>query len=201
MNNTILPPQTKLFKPGESPESPIGSDFHYTPASNTPTNFSSFTVTGENDSSLALPENPVDDFSSSIATQPPIKSPTLRDPEKLDKLTCSLNLFYRSGSQGCVCRQIQVFSRSRYAALSTDASVAREALAQDASFIRNDMEFFGALQREYKHNMCGFWRRWLSMKTLRSIRLLTVCTIYITCNGTVGALILTKPLVQARRPT
>ena len=80
-------------------------------------------------------------------------SPTV---DGLNKPTCSLNLMcYRPGSQGCIRRQIQV-ARKEYPGM-----------------IRTDQEFFHALHREYEQYICGFWRRYLSLKTLRQIRLLS----------------------------
>ncbi|ORY02662.1 hypothetical protein BCR34DRAFT_605497 [Clohesyomyces aquaticus] len=88
----------------------------------------------------------------------------------LKKPTCSLNLIcYRPGSQGCVLQQIRVISRSRYTS-DTDYT---QAIKADPSLITSDQEFFARIRQEYNTKICNFWRRHLSLKTLRHIRLLS----------------------------
>jgi hypothetical protein len=101
---------------------------------------------------------------STVAHQLSVHPPTLQTVaspgfDGLNKPTCSLNLMcYRSGSQGCIRRQIQVV---------------RKWGEGYPEMIRNDQEFFQALHHEYEQHICGFWRRYLSLKTLRQIRLLS----------------------------
>jgi hypothetical protein len=87
------------------------------------------------------------------------------------KPTCSLNLIcYRPGRQGCVLRQIQVISRARF---HTDEDY-NAAVKQNEGIVWTDVGLFKLLYREYNGHMCGFWRRYLSLETLRQVRLLTV---------------------------
>jgi hypothetical protein len=44
---------------------------------------------------------------------------------------------------------------------------------ENASMIFNDRQFFHALHQEYEQHIRGFWRRYLSLKTLRRIRVLS----------------------------
>lgn len=105
--------------------------------------------------------------------QPPTQNVLLAssndDPET--KPTCSLSLIcYRSGAQGCITRQIRVALRRKY----DGEQVSAGALEEDG-LIWNDEQFFADLQKQYEHEMCSFWRRKLSLKTLRKFRLLSVC--------------------------
>lgn len=110
-----------------------------------------------------------DQFSVLPPTQT-VSSPTIGS---LTKPTCSLNLMcYRSGSQGCVRRQIHVLSQARLG-ISRDNYTKIVSIKNSGGLIRSDEEFFAALHREYEHHICGFWRRYLSLKTLRRIRLLS----------------------------
>jgi hypothetical protein len=94
-----------------------------------------------------------------------------QDLQHVVKPTCSLNLIcYRPGSQGCVLRQIRVISRSRF---DTQGDYDR-AVKEEEKLICTDRGFFKVLRQEYDHDICGFWRRHLSLKTLRQIRLLSV---------------------------
>jgi hypothetical protein len=89
----------------------------------------------------------------------------------LEKPTCSLNLIcYRPGTQGCVLRQVRVVDKQRFKH-ETDYE---EAVEQDPDILETDREFFEAMRNEYNEHMCSFWRRYLSLKTLRIIRLLSV---------------------------
>lgn len=119
MDPAILPPHTERFSPKQSPYC------CYEPAPvETLTSYYYPTAFGGYGNSLTQPANPVNDISSSIPTQPAIEPLTPRDNEKLNKPTCSLSLLcYRSGRQGCVRRQIQVYSQAKYAALSGGASI------------------------------------------------------------------------------
>jgi hypothetical protein len=89
----------------------------------------------------------------------------------LEKPTCSLNLIcYRPGSQGCVLRQVRVLNRQR----SKDNVELENSLKLDSDLIETDQDFFEAIRAEYSEHMCGFWRHYFSLKTLRHIRLLSV---------------------------
>ncbi|KAF2469734.1 uncharacterized protein BDR25DRAFT_39049 [Lindgomyces ingoldianus] len=83
------------------------------------------------------------------------------------KPTCSLNLICYS--KGCSMGQIIVTTRERFA---NDEQYQR-ALSKTPTLVSTDGEFFQALRNRYSRDMCGFWQRYFSLKTLRSIRLLS----------------------------
>jgi len=105
---------------------------------------------------ISPPASTAIDQSTALPPTQTATSPTIDD---WSKPTCSLNLMcYRPGSQGCIRRQIQV---------------ARKSSEEYPAMIQTDQDFFQALHREYEQHICGFWRRYLSLKTLRQIRLLS----------------------------
>lgn len=119
--------------------------------------------------------------STSVVIEPSVLPPTqtVTSPavDSLSKPTCSLNLMcYRSGSQGCIRRQIQVASRARWAASTPDVS--EKPSKENESMIFDDRQFFHALHQEYEQHIRGFWRRYLSLKTLRRIRVLSYSRYY-----------------------
>ncbi|KAH7091576.1 hypothetical protein FB567DRAFT_277472 [Paraphoma chrysanthemicola] len=82
--------------------------------------------------------------------------------------TCSLNLVcYRGGSEGCITRQVQTALASRFS--SEEAFQAT--IAKNPQLIASDEAFFCELRHLYR-DMSGFWRRCLSLKTLRGLRIL-----------------------------
>jgi hypothetical protein len=104
-----------------------------------------------------------------LVIPPQVEAMTEKD---LDKPTCSLNLIcYRPGSQGCILRQIRVIDKKRFEALNDY----HQTLKLNPGIIETDHDFFDAIRTEYTKNMCSFWRRKFSLKTLRQIRLLSVC--------------------------
>jgi hypothetical protein len=112
-----------------------------------------------------------------VSILPPFALSKIPSPLDHDKPTCTLKLIcYRPGKQGYVWRWIKVYSQSRYAALPHHALQHYKGLERDTSLVRNDLQFFRSLQKEYKNQLCGPWRRCFSLKTLRQIRLLSVCT-------------------------
>ena len=120
-------------------------------------------ATGEQPASEAIGPHPQASF------HPPTTASMLAS--NAAKPTCSLNLIcYRPGSQGCVLRQIRVISRAKFAKVE-DYSAAIEA---NDGIVSTDKEFFELLWKKYNERMCSFWRRYLSLKTLRRIRLLSV---------------------------
>lgn len=103
---------------------------------------------------------------------PPTQEVTSPKVDSSSKPTCSLNLMcYRSGRQGCIRRQIRVASKTRWAASIPD--IPKEFWDEKLDMICNDQQFFHALHQEYEQHIRGFWRRYLSLKTLRQIRLLS----------------------------
>jgi hypothetical protein len=95
---------------------------------------------------------------------PPTPGQKLTD---VNKPTCSLNLVcYRSGN--CISRQIQVASLKR-----TDASTYMDMLIRNPELITSDRKLFEAFRRIYSSEICGFWRRYFSLKTLRRLQLLS----------------------------
>lgn len=92
-----------------------------------------------------------------------------RDAYDVNRPTCSLNLVcYRGGAQGCVLYQVYTILESRF----PDPNDFKKMISKDASMICSDEQFFRELNRAYRSEMCGFWRRYLSLKTLRGLKLL-----------------------------
>jgi hypothetical protein len=83
------------------------------------------------------------------------------------KPTCSLNLVCYS--RGCLIRQVNVTTPDRLTPAQFKA--AKQA---NPKLIHTDEQLFNALRHAYLHSMCGFWRRWFSLKTLKTLRLLEV---------------------------
>ncbi|KAH0555716.1 hypothetical protein GP486_006339, partial [Trichoglossum hirsutum] len=84
--------------------------------------------------------------------------------------TCSIMLVcYRSGPKPCKSKQVEVVSRSRF----NDVNSFKQWVNFKPELLRTDRQFFQALRRVYLREMCSIWRRLLSLKTLRSIRLLS----------------------------
>lgn len=87
------------------------------------------------------------------------------------KPTCSLNLVcYRSGSRGCDLQQIHCVLRSMY---SSEESF-QSAVASQPHLVYSDDQFFREMKRLYTRKMCGLFRRYFSLKTLRAFRILSV---------------------------
>jgi hypothetical protein len=95
-------------------------------------------------------------------------------PEKaydIERPTCSLNIVcYRRGAQGCVLRPLETILASRF---ESDAAF-QETLAKNPQLVATDISLFRQLHRLYWREMCSFWRRYLSLKTLVGFRLLEV---------------------------
>jgi hypothetical protein len=90
------------------------------------------------------------------------------------KPTCTINLVcYRSGAGGCVMRQIQAVKRDRF----EDEASFRQTFNDNRNLLLTDRQFFFKLRSVYLKEMCGFWRRAFSLKTLSRIRLLSVCLV------------------------
>lgn len=132
----------------------------------------------EIDGTIVAEESSLDRPSSTEAQeiqhplQPPVKTLVTPSTESFSRPTCSLNLLcYRAGRDGCLQRQIQVVD------VNLGSTIDAEKLQQqNPKLISNDEDFFLALHREYEQHLCGFWRRYFSLKTLRQIRLLSVRT-------------------------
>lgn len=89
------------------------------------------------------------------------------------KPTCSLNLIcYRSGAKGCKLGKVQCILRSRF----PDDESFEKAVRADEHLVYNDDLFFSETRRLYNSEMCGVLQRYLSLKTLRSFRILAVST-------------------------
>jgi hypothetical protein len=85
--------------------------------------------------------------------------------------TCSLMLVcYRSGPKACESKQIEVVSRSRF----DDVNSFKQLVNLKPELLRTDRQFFLTLRKVYQKDMCSIRRRLFSLKTLRSIRLLSV---------------------------
>ena len=84
---------------------------------------------------------------------------------------CSLNLVcFRGGKTSCEFYQIQTVLESRF----ESKNEFQKTIASLPSLIYSDPELFSALRDVYQNKMCGFWRKTLSLKTLRGIRILSV---------------------------
>ncbi|KAH7559724.1 hypothetical protein BM1_03358 [Bipolaris maydis] len=130
-------------------------------------------VTSTDVNEHAYPRQSTTPIADQFSVLPPTQTVSSPTTGTLTKPTCSLNLMcYRSGSQGCVRRQIHVLSQARLG-ISRDDYSKIASVKNSGGLIRSDKEFFAALHREYEHHICGFWRRYLSLKTLRQIRLLS----------------------------
>lgn len=87
------------------------------------------------------------------------------------KPTCSLNLVcYRSGAKGCDLQQIHCVLRSSF----PDEANFHAAVKANPHLIHADDQFFREIQRLYKTQMCGFFRRYFSLKSLKAFRILAV---------------------------
>lgn len=130
-------------------------------------------VTSSDFNQYAHPRQSKTPIANQLSVLPPTQTVSSPTTGSMAKPTCSLNLMcYRSGSQGCVRRQIHVLSQARLA-ISRDDYSSIVSIKNSGGLVRTDEEFFAALHREYEHHICGFWRRYLSLKTLRQIRLLS----------------------------
>jgi hypothetical protein len=91
--------------------------------------------------------------------------------------TCSLNLVcYRGGSEGCILRQVQTALASRF----SSEEAFQTTIKKNPQLIASDEAFFCELRRLY-WDMSGFWRRYLSLKTLRGLRILAVSIFVAYC--------------------
>lgn len=89
-----------------------------------------------------------------------------------DKPTCSLNLVcYRSGRDGCRLEQVQCTLASKFPA--GDQGL-QSALASNPRLVYTDEAFFREMRRLFDGNMSSPWRRYLSLKTLKGFRILSV---------------------------
>jgi hypothetical protein len=153
---SLRPPE--MVKPVESPPNHPPNPSQHASASLQPTSLAMSAISPLINliPHTVPPASTAVDQSSALPPTQTVTSPII---DGLHKPTCSLNLMcYRPGSQGCIRRQIQVV----------------EKFSEDyPGMIRTDQEFFRALHREYEQHICGFWRRYLSLKTLRQIRLLS----------------------------
>jgi hypothetical protein len=94
-----------------------------------------------------------------------------REHHAVGKPTCSLNLVcYRTGAAGCKLKQVHVVKKSGFKNIETFRAV----LKKYPQLISTDRRFLQTLRDTYRKEMCGFWRRMLSFKTLRELRLLVV---------------------------
>jgi hypothetical protein len=83
---------------------------------------------------------------------------------------CSLLVCCRTGTKGLQSHQIQTVLESRF----EDKEDFRNIINHNQNLISTDVQLFQALRDVYLSKMCGFWRRYFSLKTLREIRLLSV---------------------------
>lgn len=87
------------------------------------------------------------------------------------KPTCSVNLVcYRSGAKGCDLQQIQCILGSKF----TSQESFEYTLNKNPHLIDSDVRFFREMRRLFRNEMSGFFRRSLSLKSLRAFRILAV---------------------------
>lgn len=82
--------------------------------------------------------------------------------------TCSLSLVCYS--RGCTMSQIRVTKPSKYA----NYLDYKDAVTKTPSLVITDSQLFRTLRERYTKDICGFWRRYFSLKTLKRLRLLSV---------------------------
>jgi hypothetical protein len=112
--------------------------------------------------------------------QDPMKSPGSATPSAnraydTQRPTCSLNVVcYRAGAEGCVLGQINTALMSRV----KDEKALSRIRANNPDLVWTDKEFFAEVKRIYEKEMCGFWRKRLSMKTLSGLRVLSASDLH-----------------------
>jgi hypothetical protein len=140
--------------------------------SNTETHVSTFSKPVKSQVPSKNEPNSLDSTTTtSIAQEPLLSKPATSLVYDTSKPTCTIDLVcYRSGPAGCEMRQIQVIKRSGY----PDENSYQKALKETPKLIPTDRQFFCQLRRVYLTEICGVWRRALSLKGLKQIRLLSV---------------------------
>ena len=100
---------------------------------------------------------------------PTTSASTVNGKDELSKKpTCTLNLVCYS--RGCAMSQIRVTMPAKF----DHREDFEKMMARNPKLITSDEELFQALRDKYMNEMCGFWRRCFSLKTLRCLRLLSV---------------------------
>lgn len=115
---------------------------------------------------------------------PPVQTAVTGDDDNIsnthydtNKPTCSLNLVcYRSGAKGCDLQQMQCALSTLFP--SKDAFEA--AISVNKELVYLDDQFFTKMRRLYRFKMCGFFRRWCSLKTLRAFKVLAVSSCFLS---------------------
>ncbi|KAH6889392.1 hypothetical protein B0T10DRAFT_548779 [Thelonectria olida] len=93
----------------------------------------------------------------------------IADIYDINKPTCSLNLVcYRSGAAGCDLQQLHCILHSKF---SSNESFLKMTTA-NPHMIATDCRFFQEMRQVYETKMCGFFRRYFSLKSLRAFRIL-----------------------------
>jgi hypothetical protein len=91
-----------------------------------------------------------------------------QNEDPTQKPTCTLNLVCYT--RGCSLSQIQVTLASKF----EKEEQYKKLLAAHPKVITTDRQLFDGLRDRYRNDFCGFWRRFFSLKTLRTLRLLSV---------------------------
>lgn len=108
---------------------------------------------------------------STATTAPAVQDAASSIFYDISKPTCSLNLVcYRSGAKGCDLQQIQCVLRTMFPSDESFDTV----IEANPHLIYSDNQFFEEMHRLYRTRMCGFFRRYFSLKTLRAFRVLAV---------------------------
>lgn len=119
-------------------------------------------------------KKPEQEPSQNLEVAPPRKSKPNAAEWDTTSSICTLNVFCRRTSQGrYVGHRITVIDVRAY----LDPDEARAIIMNDPHLVHNDRRFFEELNFVYYTHMCSFWRRWFSLKTLRTFQLVKVRSI------------------------
>ncbi|KAF2114702.1 hypothetical protein BDV96DRAFT_104443 [Lophiotrema nucula] len=115
---------------------------------------------------LATPTSGVEVMNFPSSIRPPV-SKTTHDSSTSIRPTCSLNLVcYRSS-----CRKAQVVVTYRDKFKTQEEY--DKAVKENPKLLTTDEDFLRELRKRYRNELCSFWRRHLSLKTLKRLRLLS----------------------------
>lgn len=123
---------------------------------------------------LRLKARIADELAIDLSSLPPHLTgdeDTVGEPFDVGKPTCSMNLLcHRNGISQKY--QVQVISQDRCAGPDQYYSL----IASNKRLIKTDIHFFQTVKKTYEKRMCGIWRSLFSLKALREIRLVSVCS-------------------------
>ena len=125
----------------------------------------------------ALPASPTaDGLVIDLCYLPPpltLDGDTIGRPFDTKKPTCSISLL--CNRNGFLQKyQVHVISKDRCAGPDQFDSL----VARNMRLIKTDFQLFKTLKRTYEREMCDIWRKSFSLKALREIRLVSVCSTF-----------------------